>query len=413
MDEPSRFLRKKVAKCFEPLDSSDKTNNKFRCMIENCNRVLCGKQPSNLTTHVKNCHGDFFQKNIKRPVSNPTAFAIKRLKYIHDCAEMIAINGCSFKLLCSSGFKNLVAGKVTELVEAGYGEGCTAPMYTAVRQHIGYQASKIEEQIKNEVKGKFVAVMADAASKNSKSFLGISLQYVLDGVIMVRSAGVIELLSSHTSINLMNAILDRLQLFEIEKKQVIAITTDNEASMISMVKRFNTYKEEGDPHDVPSSDEDDIFYDSADDEYETVIDREEDETQLNVLLDDTPEYTAMIKECLSQYALQTMDIYGIRCAAHTLQLAIREAMKYSEYGALISLFREVAKFLRKPTSIRIMREQGIKIWLPRLDCETRWSSLYRLVCVLIIAIIMSCFYSTYFPARRPPQMSCSNKIFRK
>lgn len=216
MDEPSRYLREKVAKCFVAIDPSNK--NKFQCKVENCERVLCGKQPSNLTAHVKNCHKIFFETNIRRPVTNPTAFAIKRLKYIQDCAEIIAINGCTFQFLCKSGFKNLIAEKVAELVEGGYGEGLTAPAYTAVRQHIAYQASQIEEQIKKEVKGKFVAIMTDAASKNSKSFLGISLQYILDGVVMVRSAIIIELLSSHTSANLMSAIMERLQIFEIEKK---------------------------------------------------------------------------------------------------------------------------------------------------------------------------------------------------
>lgn len=395
MDVNTNILRLKVAKYFQAVDASDANNYNFVCKINNCDKVLRGKQPSNLTTHAKNSHKDFYEANIKRPVSNPTEFAIKRLKFIQHCAEIIAINGCTFELLCKSGFKNLVAEKVADLVEAGYGEGITAQRYTAVRRHIGYQASQIEAQIKTELKGKFVAIMVDAASKNGQSYLGITLQFVHDGVVMVRHAGIIEILHSHTAVNLMNALMERLIFFGIEKKQIIAITTDNERSMTAMVKRINTWTADdaddaalGD--DAASGDETALSEDEDgsedDDSYfggnENVNSENEDE--LNELLDDNPEFQALILKCLDDYAIQTMDIYGIRCAAHTLQLAIRETMTASTYQRLITVFRDVAKYLRKPTSRRIMKEQRIRIWLPRMDCETRWSSFYRMVKKIIL-----------------------------
>lgn len=371
----------KVTKCFEQIDSSVKDKPKFRCTIDGCGRVLQGQKRSNLTRHVRNAHQDYYSSHIARPVTSPKELAIRRLKFIQDCAEIIAINGRSFQHLCQSGHKNLVAEKVAELVEAGYGEGIAARPHNAVRDYIRFQASEIEQQIRNEVKGKFVAIMVDAASRNSKSFLGISLQYVLDGVVTIRNAGVIEILCSHSAKNLMLVIMERLRIFEIKKEQIIAITTDNEPSMISMVKKFNTIPEE-EASDAPSDDDDSILYDDED-QVGFVDHLPENDKRLDELLDDSPEYFALIENVLDAYALQTMNIHGIRCAAHTLQLAICSVLKDTKHSHLIDLFRDVAKFLRKPTSIRAMREENIRIWLPRLDVKTRWSSFYLMVYLVL------------------------------
>lgn len=381
----------------EKVDIGDEEEPKYRCKVENCSRVLCGKQRSNISQHVRNCHREFYNLNIKRPVTSSKEFEIKRLKFIQDCAEIIAINGCSFRFLCQSGFKNLVAEKVNELVDAGYGKGLEGKPHKAVREHIKYQASEIEKQIRDEVKGKFVAIMIDAASKNSKSFLGISLQFVLDGVVTVRSAGVIEILSSQTSNNLMHVLMGRLRVFGIEKEQIIAITTDNGPNMTATVKRVNTFREEDEADALgATSDDDDSVYSDDEDEDSGVssnIRSQEDDNRLNELLDDGPEIIALLEMVLDKYAMQTLDIYGIRCAAHTLQLAILRTLSKTEHKDLLDLFRKVASHLRTPTSIRIIREQNIRVWLPRLDVVTRWSSFYRMVRSKIYSIIVLFYLS--------------------
>lgn len=304
--------------------------------------------------------------------------AINRLKFIQDCAQLIAINGCSFAVLAKSGFESLISDKLGTLADAGYAEGLTAPLYPAVREYIAYQAAQIEKKIKNEVQGKYVALMVDGASKNGKSFLGLSIQFVFDGRMVVRNIGILEILDSHCSLNLMNEIMTRLHFFGIEKSRLIGITSDNAPNMLATVKRFNTHNE-GDADGV--DDEDNLEVDEDNDGEELMTESEiEKKAMLDQLLDDNQEYTALIESHLSKYAKETMDIYGIKCAAHTLQLVVLKAINTSEYGHLIASFRNVCKHLRKPTSIRLMKQNGIRIWLPRLDVETRWSSLYRMVC---------------------------------
>lgn len=384
MPERCNSLKTKIIKCFDRVNPNDKNNHLYKCKIDNCGRVLLGKQHTDLTAHIKNKHTDFFESNIRRSVIDPTEFAKKRLKFIQDLAEIIAIDGRSFKHLAGSGFKSLIADKLAVLIETGYDKGLTSPVYPAVRAHIKYQAREVMNRIKSEVNSKFVALMVDTASKNNKSFMGLSLQFVLDGLVVVRNIGIIELLDAHSSRNLMNTIMNRLNFLEIDRKQIIAITTDNAPNMSAMVKRFNVFEDEEDneiENSETTSEGENSDFDNDDDASLMEIGDQESEAELDDLLDDNSETVSLIEKCLSNYALETLDINGIKCAAHTLQLAVRGTLKNSKHQSLINEFRNVCKFLRKPTNIRIMKEENIRIWIPRLDCETRWSSLYRMVCI--------------------------------
>ncbi|XP_071579126.1 zinc finger BED domain-containing protein 4-like [Temnothorax nylanderi] len=64
---------------------------------------------------------------------------------------------------------------------------------------------------------------------------------------------------------------------------------------------------------------------------------------------------------------------GIRCAAHTLQLAVDDALKRTKTASqLISKARNLAKKLRTQTFIYLIKKQNFK--KPTIDCPTRWCS---------------------------------------
>lgn len=68
-----------------------------------------------------------------------------------------------------------------------------------------------------------------------------------------------------------------------------------------------------------------------------------------------------------------LKIIGIRCAAHTLQLAINDALKKIKViSHLISKARNLTKKLRTQTFIYLIRKQNLK--KPTIDCPTRWCS---------------------------------------
>lgn len=74
-------------------------------------------------------------------------------------------------------------------------------------------------------------------------------------------------------------------------------------------------------------------------------------------------------------------INGVNCAAHTMQLSVKGAlaMLEVEHSNVIKLCREVAKFLRTENTRIEARNRNLKLILPSLDVETRWSSTYLLV----------------------------------
>lgn len=74
-------------------------------------------------------------------------------------------------------------------------------------------------------------------------------------------------------------------------------------------------------------------------------------------------------------------INGVNCAAHTLQLAIKNALFKlgSQQSNVIKLSREACKFIRLQKTIYEMEKRGIRKKFPALDVDTRWSSTYMMV----------------------------------
>lgn len=73
----------------------------------------------------------------------------------------------------------------------------------------------------------------------------------------------------------------------------------------------------------------------------------ENEAEMLELLDDSAHYIEVLK-CL-QNDMDTLNASGIRCAAHTLQLAIKFALKSGKAKILISMCRIASKLQRKST----------------------------------------------------------------
>lgn len=94
-------------------------------------------------------------------------------------------------------------------------------------------------QIKTEARNKFVSLMVDGATKFRRSILGLSLQFMFDSEIIIRSIGMINLTASHTAEYLATVILERLSLFEMTPSQLIAITADNASNMSAMIELMN------------------------------------------------------------------------------------------------------------------------------------------------------------------------------
>lgn len=94
----------------------------------------------------------------------------------------------------------------------------------------------------------------------------------------------------------------------------------------------------------------------------------------------------MSQQLVNDFGLDVLwDITGVNCSAHTLQLAIKDALKLIalKNRNVISLCRNVAKSLRlKSTRHTYKEEHGREYKIPGLNVETRWGSTYTMVSLL-------------------------------
>lgn len=388
-----------------------------------CIKPLSGKKLFNLVIHVKT-HKEFYRKHFEVEAAQLLNIQAQRLHFIQCCTAIVTIDGNPFTTLSKAGFINLNAEKLQLLTSAGYGEGLGAPHHRAIKDQIKYLSAEIINQIKSEVKGKLVSLMVDTATKYQRSILRVSLQFHLDSSIALRSIGMVHLKSSHTAHYIAEKIFDQLKLFEIKVSQIISITTDNASNMTAMINRCNQiYVEEcvysnasddsADECDYYFEDIDEIDNSGSEDKAENATQLDdnaefENEMQHHFSLTSKADVTALINNALDEVEIgepseetpttgfetllhdlkeivagQTVNINGIRCAVHTLQLAVINALKDSDFEILIRLCRVVCKQLRTNKTIFELRENKIHFVTPRIDCVTRWNSTYAMVNIII------------------------------
>lgn len=109
------------------------------------------------------------------------------------CVEKATINKEPFRNILKSSFQKLIENKINELDAAGCALNLKDKNLCIVKNHIIETAIKMRDHISREVKGQMLLIMIDIATRKSRSVLGVSIQYILNGVHVVRTTGLIEL----------------------------------------------------------------------------------------------------------------------------------------------------------------------------------------------------------------------------
>ncbi|XP_036347547.1 uncharacterized protein LOC118756918 [Rhagoletis pomonella] len=150
----------------------------------------------------------------------------------------------------------------------------------------------------------------DVATRQNRHILGINAQYIDGYKIIIYTLGMVELRSRHTGENLKQEILNCLDQFKIEIRQIYSSTTDNGANVIKTSKllQISQGQVQNNPND--DSDSNDVDDDGYDEVHNTLK--------------------------------STMAV--VRCAAHTLQLAAYDVIKTMQTN--IESCRKAVKSLR-------------------------------------------------------------------
>lgn len=183
---------------------------------------------------------------------------------------------------------------------------------------------------------------------------------------------------------------------------MIAITTDNGANIVKMVDVTNQIITIENTHQAQSHRECNEE-NSCDDDIEAYLQNVpdyDDQHALNILLEDSDndiddDAVAGNDIILNSmvFSLQNLNEYnftelatGIRCAEHTLQLGIQDALSKISRSIvnMISLCRRIAKSMRLKSTTHELNSVGIQFSVPHLDVATRWCSTYVMVSICFI-----------------------------
>lgn len=282
--------------------------NSSECKI--CKTKLDGSYVCNLKRHLKEKHSDIYsselvQQNnsvVEKKIKFSISFSKNEVK--EACVDLVTtekmplsgLDSTAFKILTEQIFRGLHMSPITsknvvELITEKYNE--------------------IRKSIQALLKNKIFSLKIDIATRHNRGILGINVQLYNGEQLSVKTIGLIELQKRHTAKNLCSEIENILDEFGIEKMQIYCITTDNGRNMIKAVELLN----EGLDDSSGNSDQ----YDE-----QLVNDN---------IIDD----------------LNISSITSIKCAAHSLQLAVKDFLQEIESLNIIDQARKIVKILRTPS----------------------------------------------------------------
>ena len=162
----------------------------------------------------------------------------------------------------------------------------------------------------------------DACTRHRVNYFAVNAQFVdSNKKLTIATMAIRDTKNQHSSDFIKTLVDDVLNEFDISKRQVLAVVTDNASNMTLAVKK--------------------LYEDPVAEECENDTDQE----GLSALDDSM------------NLAFSFSAMSHMRCAAHTLQLAIRDGLKIDTVASLISQIRQVVTSARAPKIDAILKSK--------------------------------------------------------
>ena len=191
-----------------------------------------------------------------------------------------------------------------------------------MRNRVSGIAQGEREKLANELSGRLLMLKIDSATCRDHSVLGINAQYSDGKGVVLRTLAVRDLTERHTSEYISTVVMDVLRQYNISLQQVYSVTSDNGANMLKAVTLLSDIQERGESNKDATGEETEQTGEDVEKAGEDVGNQEELTLQLNSVW---PGHV----------------LRSERCAAHTLQLAVDDALKQA--SNIIAKARHVAK----------------------------------------------------------------------
>lgn len=404
------------------FDFSHTQDQKEIWVCKVCKHDLVGTKNANLVSHLQSKHHDIH----KSICEGDDFIAYKRQKLLFNCVQLVSVDGRVFKTLNDSAILAMNEDILNELRLAGQELNLENKNLLEVKTLLHIVSEHIRGKIQIETKGQPLCLMVDIGTCGKRSILGIRIQFILNGKLGFRSIGMVELKDSHTGIYLADVIIKQLKIFDINIRQIITITTDNGANVVKMVKDIDGHAQQVDEDsqmllETPRKkkangtqivEEAELTNDDGaiDQEIEAALAIPDEVTEndaFSILFDEsiTDEniekndtlLNAIAEELNQQHGIDIIwNVAGVRCEAHTLQLAIGDATRETslENRNVMELCQRVAKLLRLESTRRDIEKEGIEYKNPRLEVDTRWCYKYLMVIEIFVLFITKTLLET-------------------
>lgn len=226
-------------------------------------------------------------------------------------------------------------------------------------------AEKVRDKFSAELKGRIISLMADIATL---------AQYSEDGKIVMRTLSMCEVHKHHTAETIADTIQETLNYYNVSINQIHSFTSDNAMAMLKSGRLLNDAANEIQNAICNEGDSDvEILSDS-----DVEISSDSDVEIVSDCANGTKDIARHVADILKTKNPSMQIVVGIGCAAHSLQIAIKDVIKASNVRQLIRNCRVVVKILRRQNMLIELRKAGASI--PTLDVKTRWNSTHLMIC---------------------------------
>ena len=172
-------------------------------------------------------------------------------------------------------------------------------------------------------------------------------------MIILRTIALQEIHDKQTGAHLKSVVLAAASRCGISAEQIYTVTTDGGANQIKFCNMLidDQENETEDPHGLN----------------ETIEQVVAGLTSEEMLLKSVEE--------INFFDENPVVVRGLRCTAHDLQLAVKDALEHCDDSLLyINRSRDLVKYLRTSNIMFLLKAQKLKV--PILDVETRWHSIF-------------------------------------
>jgi hypothetical protein len=255
-------------------------------------------------SHSQNQHGQRKVDSFFAPAPEKILVKHNMESFKAALVEMAVENAFSLRVFSLKGFKRLV-GDMAEKLQVSLDRN-------QIRSYVILAAKAEKERLREDVRGKFVYLKFDCATRIRTNYLGLNVRYVnKDKLPTTSTLKVVDTRSQHTATELKDIIEKVLKDYEIPLEKVLCCVTDNASNMVKLVTTMN--------EDLKAAFGDQQDEDEDEDEYEDVEEDEDEET-------------------IDLQKVIPPSIEHMRCAAHTLQLAVYDGIKNSKARVETKMF---------------------------------------------------------------------------